>query len=145
MDVRVEHRKAPVCYSIIDQSNGREIGLVPINAFMGKDTAERIASQLATALVAHDTELAIDPRVLFNAAEAHAADTGEDHEVGDLQDMLDVALSIMSDAQRRVFLNNERVRHVLDPFGDHSSGSAAYDAAAAQPGHEADPEQAPSP
>lgn len=48
------------------------------------------------------------------AADNHAEDTGEDHAVGDLQDMLRAAWSVMSPVQRKLFLMSDEVANVVE-------------------------------
>lgn len=51
---------------------------------------------------------------LFTAADNHAEDTGEDHAVGDLQDMLRAAWGLLSPAQRKAFLASAGVEGVVE-------------------------------
>lgn len=51
---------------------------------------------------------------LFDAADAHAEDTGEpDHAVGDLQDLLKEAFGLMTPSQKVAFLESETVSNNL--------------------------------
>lgn len=52
---------------------------------------------------------------LFEAADNHAEDTGEfDHAIGDLQDLLRSAWSIMTVAQRQAFLESDQADAVVE-------------------------------
>lgn len=51
---------------------------------------------------------------LFEAADHHAEDTGEDHTVGDLQDLLSRAWAIMSVEQRIQLLESNEVEALVE-------------------------------
>lgn len=51
---------------------------------------------------------------LFDAADNHAEDTGEDHNVGDLQDLLTLAWNLMSTENRIEFLESDVVRNHIE-------------------------------
>lgn len=55
---------------------------------------------------------------LFDAADAHGEDAGEpDHAVGDLQELLRSAWTLMTPAQRREFLQGDAVENVVATGG----------------------------
>lgn len=90
--------------------------------------ARMVAAELSSGA---DPEWKINPEVLIDAAKNHALDTGETHDVGDLQDMLEAALEIMSPAQQERFLEDDRVRACLDPTDNwpDASNREVYDRA----------------
>jgi hypothetical protein len=60
-----------------------------------------------------------DIETFIAAAQKHGEDSEPDHEVGDLQDMLRAAWSIMTPEQRRTFATTEEVDNVMDSaYGD---------------------------
>ena len=56
----------------------------------------------------------LDVNFYLGAAEQHGEDSDPDHEVGDLQDWLRVAFTIMTPEQRRAFAVRDEVRATLD-------------------------------
>jgi hypothetical protein len=50
------------------------------------------------------------------AAEQHGKDSEPDHEVGDLQDMLRVAWSLMTPAQRVSFINHDTPHDIISEW-----------------------------
>lgn len=53
----------------------------------------------------------------IDAATNHGRDSEPEHEVGDLQDMLRVAWSIMSPTQRIQFINHDTPHDILEEWG----------------------------
>lgn len=55
---------------------------------------------------------------LIEAAERHGSESEPDHEIGDLQDLLNAALSSMSPAQVAEFSKSDTVKELLQEWGD---------------------------
>jgi len=51
---------------------------------------------------------------LFDAADNHSEDSGEDHTVGDLQDIVTAAWGILTPEQKRHLLQSDAVETLLD-------------------------------
>ncbi len=75
----------------------------------------RLLKEATTAPAANDPDIARSIlKRLFDAADAHAEDTGEEHNVGDLQDLLTLAWKLMSTEQRFDFLKSDVVRDHIE-------------------------------